>query len=56
MEETRAPGAGARWVDAEVHVDGPLVTSRRPADLPAFNRALIAAVVEAIAADGVAAR
>lgn len=28
--------AGASWVDAEVVVDGELVTSRRPADLPAF--------------------
>ncbi len=30
--------AGARWVDAEVVVDGRLVTSRRPDDLPAFMR------------------
>jgi protease I len=28
--------AGATWLDAEVVVDGNLVTSRRPADLPAF--------------------
>jgi protease I len=28
--------AGANWVDEEVVVDGELVTSRRPADLPAF--------------------
>jgi len=30
--------AGAKWVDREVVVDGPLVTSRKPDDLPAFNR------------------
>jgi protease I len=28
--------AGANWVDEEVHTDSGLVTSRRPADLPAF--------------------
>ena len=30
--------AGARWEDAEVVVDGNLVTARRPDDLPAFCR------------------
>jgi protease I len=34
--------AGAEWSDEEVVVDGNLVTSRKPADLPAFNRELIA--------------
>lgn len=34
--------AGARWVDEEVVVDGPLVTSRKPDDIPAFNREMIA--------------
>ena len=33
--------AGAQWVDEEVVVDQGLVTSRKPADLPAFNRKLI---------------
>jgi protease I len=33
--------AGARWVDQEVVVDGNLVTSRWPDDLPVFGRALI---------------
>jgi protease I len=33
--------AGAHWVDAEVVVDGNLVTSRKPEDLPAFCRASI---------------
>lgn len=29
--------AGATWVDKEVHVDGQLVSSRKPDDIPAFN-------------------
>lgn len=33
--------AGATWVDQEVVVDGNLVTSRQPSDLPAFNRETI---------------
>lgn len=33
--------AGAEWVDQEVVVDGNLITSRNPDDLPAFNDALI---------------
>lgn len=32
--------AGAEWTDDEVVVDGKLVTSRKPDDLPAFNNAL----------------
>jgi len=39
--------AGARWEDAEVVVDGNLVTSRKPEDLPAFCRACIKVLVEA---------
>lgn len=33
--------AGADWVDGEVVRDGNIVTSRRPADLPAFMREVI---------------
>ena len=33
--------AGATWVDQEVVVDGGLVTSRNPDDLPAFSAALL---------------
>ncbi|MDR5756456.1 type 1 glutamine amidotransferase domain-containing protein [Caballeronia sp. LZ035] len=36
--------AGGTWVDQEVQVDGNLITSRKPDDLPAFNRALIEAL------------
>ena len=32
--------AGAEWTDEEVVIDGMLVTSRKPGDLPAFNEAL----------------
>lgn len=33
--------AGAEYVDAEVAVDGNLITSRRPEDIPAFCAAII---------------
>jgi protease I len=36
--------AGATYRDAEVVVDGNLITSRQPADLPAFLGAIIAAL------------
>lgn len=36
--------AGAEWVDQEVVSDGNLITSRKPADLPAFCAALLARV------------
>jgi protease I len=34
--------AGAEWVDQEAVVDGNLVTSRKPDDIPAFNREMVA--------------
>lgn len=33
--------AGGNWVDEEVVVDGNLVTSRKPDDIPAFNEKLV---------------
>ncbi len=33
--------AGANWIDEEVVVDHRLITSRKPADLPAFNSVMI---------------
>ncbi|MDR5778881.1 type 1 glutamine amidotransferase [Caballeronia sp. LZ065] len=42
--------AGGTWVDQEVQVDGNLITSRKPDDLPAFNRALIDALGKSRAA------
>jgi protease I len=38
--KTDLTNAGAEWVDQEVVVDGQLVTSRKPDDIPAFNREL----------------
>jgi len=35
---------GADWVDAPVVQDGNLITSRKPADLPRFNKAIIEAL------------
>jgi protease I len=40
--KTDITNAGGDWVDQEVVVDDNLVTSRKPADLPAFNREMIA--------------
>jgi protease I len=33
--------AGGTWVDEQVHVDGAIVTSRKPDDLPAFCKAMV---------------
>jgi protease I len=41
---TDLTNAGAQWVDDEVVIDGNLISSRRPDDLPAFCRALVSAV------------
>ncbi|TCU61618.1 protease I [Novosphingobium sp. PhB57] len=41
--------AGANVVDQEVAVDGLLITSRKPDDIPAFSKAVIEAVQEAAA-------
>lgn len=38
--------AGAQWVDEEVVADHGLVSSRKPADIPAFNRKLIEEIGE----------
>jgi protease I len=39
---TDIENAGAHWVDEEVHVDGNLISSRNPGDLPAFCEQLLA--------------
>lgn len=39
--QTDLKNAGATWVDKEVVADNGLVTSRKPADLPAFIRKMI---------------
>jgi protease I len=39
--QTDLKNAGAKWVDREVVEDGGLVTSRKPDDIPAFNKKVI---------------
>lgn len=39
--KTDLRNAGAEWVDQEVVIDGNLVSSRKPDDIPAFNRETI---------------
>ena len=39
--KTDLQNAGAEWVDEEVVVDKNLITSRKPDDIPAFNRELL---------------
>jgi protease I len=40
--------AGAKWVDETVVVDQGFVTSRKPSDIPAFNRKMIEEFAEGI--------
>jgi protease I len=40
--------AGADWVDEQVVVDNGLVTSRKPDDIPAFNRKMIEEIAEGV--------
>ncbi len=39
--KTDVKNAGGKWVDQEVVVDNGLVTSRKPDDIPAFNKKMI---------------
>jgi protease I len=39
--KTDLVNAGAQWTDQEVVVDRGIVSSRRPSDIPAFNRKMI---------------
>ena len=39
--QTDIRNAGGNWVDQEVVVDSGMVTSRKPDDIPAFNRKMI---------------
>jgi protease I len=41
---TDLKNAGAHWVDKEVVLDGNLITSRKPEDIPAFSKAIVDAV------------
>lgn len=50
--KTDLKNAGATWVDKEVVRDGGVVTSRKPDDIPAFNREMIRMFAEAPEAQG----
>ena len=39
--KTDLKNAGANWTDQEVVIDGNLITSRKPDDIPAFSKAII---------------
>ena len=42
--QTDIRNAGGEWVDEELVTDGNLITSRKPDDIPAFNKALLDAL------------
>ena len=42
--QTDIRNAGGEWVDEKVVVDGNLITSRKPDDIPAFNSAVLEAL------------
>ena len=44
--KTDLKNAGATWVDQEVVTDNGLVTSRKPGDIPAFNRKMLEEIAE----------
>lgn len=46
--QTDLRNAGAEWIDEEVVVDGNLVTSRKPDDIPAFNQEMTKLIREGI--------
>ena len=46
--KTDLKNAGATWVDEEVVVDKGLITSRKPDDIPAFNKKMIEEFAEGV--------
>ncbi len=50
--QTDLRNAGATWVDERNVVDGNLITSRNPDDLPAFNSALLEAIQHGVDSAG----
>lgn len=48
--QTDIRNAGGEWVDAELVIDGNLITSRKPDDLPAFCSAVVEALEHGSAA------
>jgi protease I len=45
--KTDLKNAEAQWVDRETVADGNLLTSRKPDDIPAFNREMVRLFAEA---------
>jgi protease I len=54
--QTDLRNAGANWVDSEVVTDKGLVTSRKPDDIPAFNRKMIEEFSEGVHQKGATER
>ena len=50
--KTDVKNAGGNWVDDEVVLDGNLVTSRSPKDLPAFNKTLLEELAKTLVGAG----
>ncbi|MBC6991121.1 type 1 glutamine amidotransferase domain-containing protein [Hymenobacter sp. BT491] len=44
--QTDLRNAGAHWEDSEVVVDKGLITSRKPEDIPAFNKKIVEEILE----------
>jgi protease I len=53
--QTDIRNAGGDWVDREVVTDEGLVTSRKPDDIPAFNKKMIEEIAEGVHQDRVGA-
>ena len=53
--QTDVRNAGGEWVDEPSVVDGNLITSRKPDDIPAFNRALLEALTHGVSSAAAAA-
>ncbi|MBC7570422.1 MAG: type 1 glutamine amidotransferase [Spirosoma sp.] len=53
--QTDLRNAGANWIDQQVVTDGNLVTSRKPDDITAFNKAFIELITTSASADAQAA-
>jgi protease I len=53
--KTDISNAGGKWTDEKVVVDGNLITSRNPDDIPAFVSALLESLQHGVAADPEAA-
>jgi len=48
--QTDVRNAGGNWSDQELVIDGNLITSRNPGDIPVFNNAVIEAFTEVVKA------